>query len=111
VRGKPWRPIAGGLEVRLRVTPKSQADRLAGLHTQSDGSVSLAVKVRALPGKGAANRAVIETLARDLGISKSRITLVSGSAARLKTVQIEGSWPEIEEAIIGRLRSNEGEKA
>ena len=45
----PLRPGKGGLLLTVRVTPKSSRDEVAGLHLASDGAVSLAVKVTAVP--------------------------------------------------------------
>ena len=97
----PIRPGKGGLLLSLRVTPKSSRDEVAGLHVASDGSVSLAVKVRAVPDKGQANRAVIETLSRACRLPKSAFTLVSGETDRNKTVLVTGNPAELE-ALIAR---------
>jgi uncharacterized protein len=110
VTGKPWRAVPGGVEIRLRVTPRSRLDGIAGLHAAADGSVSLAVKVRALPDKGAANAAVIETLSEALGVPKSRIALASGSTGRHKTVVVEGRSDQVEERIVRALGQCRGEK-
>ena len=95
----PIRPGKGGLLLSLRVTPKSSRDEVAGLHVASDGSVSLAVKVRAVPDKGQANRAVIETLSRACRLPKSAFTLVSGETDRNKTILVTGN-PAAVEALI-----------
>ena len=42
------------------------------------------------PVGGAANAALIRLLARRLGVAKSRVSLVSGTTARNKIVEIEG---------------------
>jgi len=110
VTEKPWRAVRDGLDLMLRVTPKSRRDEIAGFHTAADGSVSLAIKVRALPDKGLANQAVIATLAKVLGIPKSRMSLVSGSTGRLKTVHIEGIARDLEEIIDEYFRSSRREK-
>jgi uncharacterized protein YggU (UPF0235/DUF167 family) len=105
-----WRIASGGVEIRLRVTPRSRHDEARGLHVAPDGTMSLVVKVRALPDKGAANAAVIETLARALEVSKSRISLVSGSTGRSKTVLVAASGKEVTEIINGPLRRIEMER-
>jgi len=107
---KPWRAVAGGVEIRLRVTPRSRLDEIAGLHPASDGSVSLIVKVRALPDKGAANAAVIETLAKALGVAKSRIGLTAGLTARNKTALVEGDVAQLEARIAQELDRCQREK-
>ncbi len=85
-----WRKVRDGILLDVRVTPKSAATRLAGLHTAADGAVSLAVKVTAPPDKGKANAAVIALLARAIGQPKSALSLASGETGRRKTVHISG---------------------
>ena len=99
----PWRRVAGGLEIALRVTPKSRMDQVTGLHGASDAALSLALKVRALPDKGAANEAVIDLLAGALGVPKSCISLLSGSTKRNKTVLVRGEPQQIEGLLTGLL--------
>jgi len=110
VTGKPWRAVRGGIEISLRVTPKSHLDGIAGLHSASDGAVSLMVKVRALPDKGAANAAVIETLAKALAVPKSRMALASGHTGRDKTVLVAGDRGQLEEEIARQLGRHRREK-
>ena len=47
------------------------------------------IKVKAAPKKGRANSAVIETLADYLGISKSRIKIISGEKSKQKILEIK----------------------
>ena len=44
----------------------------------------------AAPERGEANKAVVELLAKKLGVSKSCVTLVRGLASRDKVVRIDG---------------------
>ena len=69
----------------LRVTPGARAESVA---IEQD---RLIVKVRAVPEDGKANIAVVELLARALGIGTSRLRLVRGATGRDKQVQIEGA--------------------
>ena len=50
---------------------------------------TLKVSVTAPPEKGKANQAVIEALAEELGIAKSKITLHRGATARIKQFKIQ----------------------
>lgn len=84
------RPVDGALLVEVRVTPKASADRVEGVHTAADGTERLAVKVRAVPDKGAANAAVAAVLASHFGVPKRSVAIASGATSRLKTVHIEG---------------------
>ena len=72
----------------LRVTPNAGRDSLDGAESRDDGSTVLRIRVKAVPDKGKANAAVIVLLAKNLGIPKSSVTLVSGETARFKTVLV-----------------------
>ena len=58
------------------------------------------VAVAAPPEKGKANRAVIALLAEFLSVKKSGVTVVSGHAAPLKTILIEGITPDKVRAFL-----------
>lgn len=76
------------VDIRLRVTPKASRDGIDGAEQRADGQVRLKVRVRAVPEKGAANKAVIAVLAKALGLPKSAFELVSGDTARDKTLRV-----------------------
>lgn len=82
-----------GLRVYFRLTPNARKDEILGLVETPDGPV-IAAKVRAIPDKGKANKALIVLSAKWLGIAKSLITLKSGSKSRLKTLLIEADTKE-----------------
>ena len=106
----PYRKVRDGVLLDVRVTPKSAAARLAGLHTAADGMVSLTVKVTAAPDKGKANAAVIGVLAKAFGLPKSALSIAAGETSRRKTVHIsgnpEGLAPRIE-AVLTTLTAEE----
>ena len=86
----------------VRVTPKSSTNKIRGLHHASDGAVYLQIAVTAQPEKGKANVAVVKTLAAALGCAKSRVGIIAGDTARLKTVLLRTSLAEAE-AMLSRL--------
>jgi uncharacterized protein YggU (UPF0235/DUF167 family) len=61
-----------------------------GLETLLDGRIVLKVRVRAIADGGEANRAVIELLAKVLGVPKAKVRIQSGMTSRLKQVAIDG---------------------
>jgi uncharacterized protein YggU (UPF0235/DUF167 family) len=65
-------------------------DRIDGLATLGDGTPVLKARVRAIPEKGKANDAILKLLARIAGIPASRARLLSGDAARRKSILLEG---------------------
>jgi len=48
------------------------------------------VRVTAAPEAGKANSAVERTIAKAMGVPRSRVSVVRGQAARTKTLEIEG---------------------
>ena len=81
--------------VRIRVQPKASRDAIVGEH---DGALKVAVT--APPDKGKANKAVVELLAKTLGVAKSNIELVAGTTSRDKTLAIRGATKEAVEALV-----------
>ena len=72
-------------EIKVRVLPKSSRTEIIGIEDDT-----YKVKLTAPPVEGKANKALIELLARRLGIGKGRVEIVSGGRSRLKTVRIYG---------------------
>ena len=99
---RPWTCSRDGLILRVRVTPKSSKDMVEGLEASAQG-LALKVRVRAVPDKGAANTAVVETVADWLGVAKSSVTLVSGSTARVKSLVIAGDGATLAAQCARRL--------
>jgi uncharacterized protein YggU (UPF0235/DUF167 family) len=86
----PWRAAPGGVEVRVRVTPRGGRDALDGAETLSDGRAVLKMRVRAAPEDGAANEAARRVLAKAIDRPASKVRLTAGAAARVKTFWVEG---------------------
>ena len=85
--------------LRLRVAPGARRNELVGRH--GDG---WKVRVTAAPEGGRANEAVLDLLARSLGLPRRSLTIVSGLTAREKVVQMDGidrseSERRLEEAV------------
>ena len=74
----------------VRLTPKSSLERIDGWDHDDKGRKVLKVRVRAAPIEGRANDALILVLAKALNLPKSRLSLIAGDTARLKTVEIDG---------------------
>ncbi len=94
----PFTAAAGGVRLRLKVTPRARRDRVEGLAPEADGGVALKVSVTAAPEDGKANAAVIKLLAAEWGVAKSTIEVVLGAADRRKLLHVAG-----DAAALGRL--------
>ena len=73
-----------GLEIRLHVQPRARRPEISGFYNGA-----LKIKVTAPPVDDAANRAVIEFLAARLGVSKSKISILSGAKSKDKILLIK----------------------
>ena len=69
--------------IKVKLIPRSSKNQIIG----KDGDV-LKVKVTSPPVEGLANKALIELLAKRLGIPKGRINIISGKSSRLKSLRI-----------------------
>lgn len=99
-RGADWLTrTPAGYQLRIRLTPKAARDDIDGQETAGDGQTRLKVRVRAVPEKGKANKALIALLAKRCGVARTRIRLLSGETSRLKTLEIA----EPDEALQARL--------
>lgn len=70
--------------ITVRVHPRAAQSKVAWKESV------LEVWVSAAPVGGAANRAVLEAVARELGVRVSAVSLRSGAHSRLKVVEVTG---------------------
>lgn len=89
-------PTIGGVFIDVRVIPRAGTSGLAG--TRGD---ALLVRLNAPPVEGAANKALVELLARELGVAKRAVTVVSGERSRQKRVRVEGMSVSIAALRLG----------
>lgn len=72
-----------GTSLTVRVTPNARDTKV-----EMDGD-TIKVSVTATPSDGQANAAVVKLLAKALGVAKTRLTLVHGQKARIKTFRLD----------------------
>jgi hypothetical protein len=95
----PWRYSTQGVSVALRVTPRGGRDDIDGIETLADGRTVLKLRVRAIAESGEANRAVMELMAKALGVPKARVRILSGTTSRLKQIAIDGEPAKLGDAL------------
>ena len=83
------RPQPGGVDLAIRLQPRSAKDEIVGLIGNE-----LKIKVTAPPVDDAANHALIELLAEKLNCSRGAIRIVRGKTSRHKAVRILGVTAE-----------------
>lgn len=82
-------PHAEGIVLPVWAQPGSRSNALRGVEQRM-----LKVAVTQAPEKGKANRAIIETIAKALGLRKSQFELLQGATSRKKRLLIRQITPE-----------------
>ena len=85
-----FRPIRGGIELFVRLTPHASKDEIGNIETTADGREHLAARVRAIADKGKANAALEKLVAEWLRLPRTTVTVSAGATQRLKTLRIAG---------------------
>ena len=81
----PIRALADGVAVDVLVSPRAARARFGPRHGDR-----IKLAVTAPPVDGEANAAVIELIARALGVGRAAVEVVAGHASRRKTVAVRG---------------------
>ncbi len=81
----PARDDGDGIAFDVLVSPRASRPRLGPVHGDR-----IKVAVTAPPVDGEANAAVIELVARALGVARGAVTIAAGQASRRKTVKVRG---------------------
>ena len=76
-----------GTRIAVRVTPRAKRSTLSW-GTDAEGRPLLAARLAAPPVDGAANKALVELIAKALDVPRSSVTIVSGDTSRNKIVEI-----------------------
>jgi uncharacterized protein (TIGR00251 family) len=77
--------IDGGVVFTAKIVPGSSKTAVCGMLGEM-----VKIKVAAPPEKGKANQGLIEFLAKQLGVKKNAISIISGQTNPVKQVQVLG---------------------
>jgi uncharacterized protein YggU (UPF0235/DUF167 family) len=88
-----------GLDLFVRLTPKSATNAVEGIGMSADGTSHLKARVRAVPENGAANAALEKLLAAWLALPKRDVKMITGGTSRLKTVRVSGDAAMLAERV------------
>jgi len=80
---------------KVKVQPGVAKNEIIGVQ----GDV-LKIKINAPPMRGKANKALIDFLAKELGVKKSEVEILGGHTSRVKTIKVMGEGNRIEEKIL-----------
>lgn len=84
------KPFSDHIRLSIRLTPNASRDALEGIEVTDDGEAWLRARVTAVPEDGKANKALVQLLAKRLGVPKSSVGFISGETARKKILRIDG---------------------
>ena len=85
----PYTIVPEGVRLSVLLSSKASKDEVGGMDIVGE-AFWLRARVRALPEKGLANKALIKLIAKWLDVRKSDIEVVSGAQARYKVLLISG---------------------
>ena len=71
------------LQLNVYLQPRASRDEIVGLHGDS-----LKIRITAPPVDGKANGHLLRFLAREFGVPRNRVELISGQTGRTKRVRI-----------------------
>ncbi|WP_290697609.1 DUF167 domain-containing protein [Amphritea sp.] len=74
----------GNLILNCHLQPKASNDAIVGLHDES-----VKIRITAPPIEGKANVHLVKFLAKQFGVAKSAVSILSGELGRQKRVRIE----------------------
>jgi len=89
------RSTPGGVTISVHVAPRASTNKVMGVHNGA-----LKVALTAPPVGGAANKALVEFIAKMLDVPRSAVTIVSGATSRNKVIQVTGISAS---HVLGRL--------
>ena len=107
VRKLCLRAASEGIMLKVRLTPRSGRDEIAGLEAFG-GEAVLKARVRALPEDGKANQALARLIAHWLRLPPSTVSVAQGGKSRLKQVLVEGDAATLARLIETRLAALTG---
>lgn len=90
------REVDGGVVFSAKIVPGSSKTAVCGL---LDGMVK--IKISAAPEKGKANQCLVEFLAKQLGVKKKDVHIISGETNPVKSVQVFGVSAELLATRLG----------
>jgi uncharacterized protein len=86
-------------DIKVRVVPRSSRNQMICVEDEI-----FKIKLTAPPVDGKANKALIEFLAKKLGLARGSVEIISGERSRQKTVRIQGLPPKEVSKLLGVRR-------
>jgi hypothetical protein len=92
---------SGSVRIAIHAKPRAKKSRVVGVHGEA-----LSLAIAAPPVDGAANKEVVRFLAELFGVPRGGVTLVRGTSARMKLLDVEGATVDsMRQALEQALRA------
>jgi uncharacterized protein (TIGR00251 family) len=91
-------PSKDGASFAVKLVPRASREDVAGVQQGA-----LRIRLNAPPVEGAANRALVEFLARLLDVPRGDVDILSGHGSRRKVVTVRGLTPQ---EVAARLQAH-----
>ena len=88
--------------VAIWLQPRGSRNQVVGLREDAtQGETAIVIKLQAPPVDGAANAALLQFVAKRLGVSPSQVALLRGHTSRRKLIAVQG-WAAaaVREALL-----------
>jgi len=100
----------GGVRITVKARPGANRARAARWVDVGDGKGAIEITVADAPEDGKANKAILQHVAKALGVKITAVSVKTGHQARLKVIEITGE-PEALRVRIEQWASLEKENA
>ncbi len=94
-----FRQIDEGWVLNIHLIPNASKDEITGIDNYGNKTSRLKVKVRAVPEKGKANKALCRLLAKYFKLPKSSLGVISGHKSRTKSILIREASEDFEKKL------------
>lgn len=78
-----WEPGGDGLRLHCHIQPRASACEITGIHNDR-----LRIRLTAPPADNRANEQLVKLVAKRLGVTRNRVTILRGHNNRTKTLEI-----------------------
>ncbi len=95
----PFEAAAGGVRMAVRLSPKASRAGVAGMAVDADGRAYVKLRVTAPAEDGKANAAALKLLAKEWGLARAKLRIVSGRHDRRKSIHLAGDTPKLLEKL------------
>jgi len=89
----PYKVESGAIHLYIKAIPNASRNKIGKILSLPEGD-HLKIYITTAPEDGKANIAIIDLLAKEIGLAKSAFSIIKGSTSAHKVVLIKNTEPE-----------------